>query len=87
MPSIQKRFYQIHNGRQLYEVIDLEAITYIKMETGTPFSSSGGHQVNITHKIILNNGVELSGHEFRKAEGGKPVWAERLIHAWQKYRK
>ena len=85
MPSSPKRFYTIHNGRQLYEVIDLDAIIYIKLLTGD--LNLHNQKVKISHKIILNNGAELSGHEFRKAEGGKPVWSERLVHGWQKWKK
>jgi hypothetical protein len=83
MASSQKRFYTIHDGRHLYETIDLDAITYIKLATIPHLK----HQVKLTHKIILSSGVTLVGHECRKTEGGKPTWSERLIHAWNKYRK
>jgi len=78
-----KRFYTIHNARLLYEIIDLETITYIKLITGLPTN----HKVKISYKFILSSGAELTGHEYRKVEGGKPVWAERLATAWQKYHK
>lgn len=80
---LQKRFYQIHTGRQLYEVIDLDAIIYIKMETGSTIN----HKAKVIHKITLSDGTQLAGSEWRKAEGGKPAWAERLVNAWQKRRK
>jgi hypothetical protein len=88
MASSPKRFYTIHSGRQLYESIDLESIVYAKLVTGDLIAQrKGKHRVKISHKIILSNGITFTGDDYRKAEGGKPLWPERLIHAWQKYRK